>query len=480
LSRSRLAPVLLALVLGTVYLATLLPGVGHEADTGEMQFCGYVLGVPHPTGYPTYVLLNHLFTRALPLGSVAWRANLLSAVFAVAAALLLYRLVLSLGARPAAALSAALTFGVTPTFWLHAVVAEVYSLHVLFVAATALAFLRWRRTGADRDLFVAGAVLALSFTHHLTTVTLLPAVAFLVLTTAPRTLLDPRKLAALVVFAALAALPYAYLVWRSRDPQTPYLAAETSDLSSLLAHVSGAQFRVDMAPFTAEQLLRVRLPLLLSRWWREFHALLLLVPLGLVRMKDRPAHAFLGLVFAGSFLFALNYRVRDVEVFLLPCHLVTAVYIGLGLDLVLDRLSRPVGWAVAAVLPLALGLSQVGEVQRAKGEDAAVRVRRLVETRGPALLLTSYHDFQFVNYMMLVEGRTGVFAIPDGSLATVRRYLVEGRPLPIPELHKVVPPGLPVYGTRANPRRRLIEAGYTIEDLGDGVYRVGAPPSAAR
>ena len=47
-----------------------------------MQSVPHVLGVAHPTGYPTYVLLAW-FAELLPIGSVAWRANLLSAVLVV-------------------------------------------------------------------------------------------------------------------------------------------------------------------------------------------------------------------------------------------------------------------------------------------------------------------------------------------------------------------------------------------------------------
>lgn len=40
------------------------------------------LGVAHPPGYPLFVLATKAFATLLPVGSVAWRANLLSALFA--------------------------------------------------------------------------------------------------------------------------------------------------------------------------------------------------------------------------------------------------------------------------------------------------------------------------------------------------------------------------------------------------------------
>ncbi|RLC93667.1 MAG: hypothetical protein DRI77_11675, partial [Chloroflexi bacterium] len=73
-------PTLLGLTTLALYLRTLLPSVG-QADTFEFQVIVPRLGVAHPTGYPLYVLLGKLFTL-LPLGNVAWRVNLASAVCA--------------------------------------------------------------------------------------------------------------------------------------------------------------------------------------------------------------------------------------------------------------------------------------------------------------------------------------------------------------------------------------------------------------
>ena len=75
-----------------VYLATLAPGLSFEhsgTDGGDLVAAAWNLGVPHPTGYPTYTLLAWLFTR-LPVGVVAYRVNLLSAACAAGTVGLLY------------------------------------------------------------------------------------------------------------------------------------------------------------------------------------------------------------------------------------------------------------------------------------------------------------------------------------------------------------------------------------------------------
>src|SRR6476620_7305625 len=59
-----------------LYLRTLAPSV-MPGDYAEFQMAAAVLGVPHPTGYPLYIMLGKLFTL-LPFGDVAFRVNLSS------------------------------------------------------------------------------------------------------------------------------------------------------------------------------------------------------------------------------------------------------------------------------------------------------------------------------------------------------------------------------------------------------------------
>src|SRR5690349_15225230 len=77
----------LSLVVGTiafaVYVLTLSRGV-LGGDAGELQFVPPILGLTHPTGYPLQVLL-HFAWSFLPIGSVAYRQNLLDALIAACA-----------------------------------------------------------------------------------------------------------------------------------------------------------------------------------------------------------------------------------------------------------------------------------------------------------------------------------------------------------------------------------------------------------
>jgi len=93
-----------------LYARTLAPDV-LGGDAGELQFVPWILSLAHPTGYPLQTLLGHLWARLLPWGTVAWRANLLSAAAGSAGVALLYGAARGYGATRGAALLAALALG---------------------------------------------------------------------------------------------------------------------------------------------------------------------------------------------------------------------------------------------------------------------------------------------------------------------------------------------------------------------------------
>jgi hypothetical protein len=121
--RSRLARLLIAwpylvplLVLSVVYGRTVQRSTGDQfsVDTMKFDYLGLVLGTAHPPGYPLYTMLNAAFVRIVPWGSVAFRANLLSAVFAILACLVAVPIFTKLGVRPVVAAGGASALGLIP------------------------------------------------------------------------------------------------------------------------------------------------------------------------------------------------------------------------------------------------------------------------------------------------------------------------------------------------------------------------------
>ncbi len=174
-------------------------------DAGEFIATSAILGIPHQPSTPLYVLLGRLATL-VPVGSVALRVNLMSALAQAVAvmftALATSRLGRRAGLGPAgAALAGALAgllLAFARTLWFNAIEAEVYALSNAIAAVGFWALLRWADTaGAERDLRLPLAVfygLSLSIGIHLGTYLVLPAFLVLFLRSRPPGIIAGRDL----------------------------------------------------------------------------------------------------------------------------------------------------------------------------------------------------------------------------------------------------------------------------------------------
>ncbi|XP_043930364.1 transmembrane protein 260 isoform X2 [Protopterus annectens] len=122
-----------AVCVAAVYIKTLHPSVA-GGDSGELITASYELGVAHPPGYPLFTLLATLAIKAFPLGSVAYRVNLLSGLLGAAAASLLYYTAYRLSSSHAGGILAAGVFAFSRLTWQWSIAAEVFSLNNLFVS----------------------------------------------------------------------------------------------------------------------------------------------------------------------------------------------------------------------------------------------------------------------------------------------------------------------------------------------------------
>ncbi len=238
---ARLTPVAVFVVALGAYLRTLLPGIAFD-DWGEMQTVPAVLGIAHPTGYPTYILAARLF-EILPFGTIAYRSNLFSAVLVALALATLSWTAMRLGVRPAIAAGAALATGAVGTVWAAATVAEVNPLHLLLMALLLDRALAWADRSRPVDLAACGLLTGLALGNHLLTLFVAPLLAVFALWSGKRALAEQPLLIFLPVVTLLLGLTvYAYIPLAARlDPPLAYNHPVTLD--AFLALVTGAQFR---------------------------------------------------------------------------------------------------------------------------------------------------------------------------------------------------------------------------------------------
>ncbi|TFH24844.1 MAG: DUF2723 domain-containing protein, partial [Myxococcales bacterium] len=204
----------------------------YVGDSGELVAAVHTLGIPHPSGYPLYVLLGKLFTLIVPVGSIAFRMSLFSAAAAAAACGGLFVLARRLGLGREAALLASLLLAFAPSFWSQANVQRAYALNALFVVAATGSAVHWLRVRTERSIALAFFLCGLGSSNH--TFMAIYAVALGVYMLG----VDRAVIAAPAAFMRrgvviggsflVGLLPYAYLPLRSRmNPRLDWGNPET-------------------------------------------------------------------------------------------------------------------------------------------------------------------------------------------------------------------------------------------------------------
>src|SRR5262245_7002253 len=141
----------ISVAVGGVALAVyvvMTPDVAGIKDSSEFTLVLATLGLAHPTGYPIYTMVGHVFVTLLHAlgGSWPWAANVFSAVGGACAvgflhaiaARLLTRAGLPSGAAAACAVIPAAAFGLNPVWTIEATLAEVNSWQVAWTCGAAL------------------------------------------------------------------------------------------------------------------------------------------------------------------------------------------------------------------------------------------------------------------------------------------------------------------------------------------------------
>ena len=340
-----------------VYWLTLYPGVVGTADTPRLQLVGPVLGTAHTPGYPIYTLVSHAFTR-IPVGSYAFRANLMSACFAALAVVLSFLLARRLGAGPAASAIGVLAMGFGPVLWSQALLAEVYSFGAALMVAMMLALVAWAASGRPVFLTAAAGCFALGLGHrHVDVISSLPAVLlFLYLYRRERPLRRRDGIVAAAV-AASGLLSYAYIVARTVQGAS-YLATRASSMAELLVAWRGGPFSSQLFVFGIPELLSERVP----RVGGIFLAELSPAGVGLAALgvwasfrRLRRETLLLLVAAAGNVFFVLNYAATDLAVFLIPSFVLLWPFVAVGAgDIAEWTRRRGRTWGGVAVTGLAL------------------------------------------------------------------------------------------------------------------------------
>lgn len=336
-----------------VYMGTLAPSVTFF-DSGEFLTATASLGSAHSPGYPLFLMYAKPFTW-IPLGNIAFRVNVATAVSSSLACLLVYILTTSLLRKEAllgderfnriavqfAGLAAALSLAVTPRLWLQSNHDKPYPLLAFISAIIFYLLLKWQehyREGSERPsyVYVCSFLAGLAMAVHQTIVLLLPACCLMILLTDWRMITRVRELVLATAFALLGFSVHLYLPLRALG--MPLLNwGDSKTLDQFLWHFLRKGYSSE-PPVRDITLLFAQIRAFnVPREFTWLGAVLALLGLFYLWHKNRPffiaylvSIATFLLVIAGYFNTPME-MIFLTEEFFTPLYLLAAVIIGIGL-----------------------------------------------------------------------------------------------------------------------------------------------------
>lgn len=444
-----------------VYAFTLQPDLGFT-DSGELAGVCVTFGVAHPTGYPLFTVLGHLWSLLpLPMTMIA-KMNLFSAfcmaVGVAISVLLFHELIVFLGqptrlkekkkhgslATPAVlpeiamlTISAgmALTLGFGATMWDLATSIEVYSLQFALLATALLLCLKAvGPKSAPSKFLLASLAIGLCFDNHLTTVMLMPSVVTLFFYRPNESLNISsqrwREFAIVLIPIGLCAAFYLLLVLRSASEPVFNWGEVHRSFAKFKYHVTGGQYSVWM--FGEEGTFATNAKdFFSSLLWKNSGFLgfpFALYGVLVLFKRSKPLALFFSLAGLSCLLYSFNYSIHDIDSYYLLFYLAFGALAVVGIA----ELSRKSQVATFVFLALAVASLVLNFSVGDKRHDSAVpEYIKLVEPHLPknALVLSSQWDY-FVSgfwYKQKVEGLRPDICLLDKELVRRTWYIPQAR-----------------------------------------------------
>ncbi|MFP4394356.1 MAG: protein O-mannosyl-transferase family [Anaerolineales bacterium] len=413
-----------------VYLATMAPSFTWAhwgADGGDFVAAAFGSQVPHPPGFPVYLVLARICAVVL-WGDPAWRLHVLSALMAAGAAMLVAATLRRKGVARWLTLTSAWTLAFAPLFWSQALITEVYTTAACFVALA----LFWRESPkgeGDLNNFLVGLAAGLSMAVHLTTVLLTPAWLRPRRSSAPSSGPSWQRWALWLGGGALGLSAYAWLPWLGPGPQ-PWgdlhtLAGWWEFVSARLYH--GYAFGLPLAAWPERVLAWAAL---MARQFTPLGALVILWGWDARRKADRGDALALAGALALLSAYAIAYDTPDSLVYLAPAFPILALLLGEGLQRAwsdLKMLRRVPAW-LALLLPALLLVGFWGALDVRQDDEVAIWLEEaLAQTPPDAVLVVDQdnHTFALWGAQAALDRRPDVLVV-NRSLwgrASYRRFL---------------------------------------------------------
>ncbi len=353
-----------------VYLFTMAPSVV-QIDSGELAAVQITLGIAHPTGYPLFTIIGFLFSLIpLPFTKI-FQMNLLAAIYCSASVgVFVYTVKLVLdnlglfnpkenvkkdktkklkkkdkskketastndnvipdNIKYLSAVFGGLILAFSKTFWFQSTSVEVYSLHLLLITLVILflfkAFISSINNDKTFQWIIFALFLALGFTNHMTTLLILPGVAYLYFSRYGLNLSSVKRVVLMILFFILVlVIFYSYLpISASQSPLLNW--GNPIDFERILRHISGKQYQVWLFSSTAAA--KKQFVHFVETLPAEFSISLIIAAIGLFAAfrKAKRFFIFLIITFLFTILYSINYDIHDIDSYFLLAYICLAFF----------------------------------------------------------------------------------------------------------------------------------------------------------
>jgi len=354
---------LAGLLVFIVYLGTMYPTIG-EMDSGELAVVQATLSIAHPTGYPFFALVGHLFLKLpLPFETII-RLNILAALWSAFTVIVLIRtskLIIEnmptlvskkwstfvLIVEPnkyikiLASIFPGLMLGFSLTFWLQSTHVEVHSLQIFLISLIIFFSTRAYLFQESSD-FSFGKLwyknnwlwtfifIGLAFANHLTAIFIVLPTILLFFLSYKLNFKNIRSLTYLFLISFIIATAFYFWMMFRAASNPPFKYGDPSNLIRLFDHVTAKLYRDNMLNGTsslkiqAEKFINLLQINFSKQKWGEFSLSIFLGVSGILFsiILFKKFFYYLILIAFMTLIISFNYKIYDINEYFL-----TAFYI---------------------------------------------------------------------------------------------------------------------------------------------------------
>ena len=349
---SRQSPIMLDLIVSLllflstfiVYLKHLAPSI-FTGDSADATIASYVLGIPHPPGFPVYTWFGHIFTL-IPVGDIAYRVNFMSAFFGALVIPIVYMIIRSLAPQSqgsfvddivsrSGSIIGSMSFAFSIYYWAQAEIAEIYTLNSFFIASMILLALIWAEKRDIRLLYLLSLLFSLSLGINAANILFAPSFLVFLLLVDRDALLNKRTLFSMVIiFSAIGALQLIYLFVRAWQGPA-YAYADIRNINNFFNFITASEY--SRVPFSVPLSSGISMYVdFLAKSFSLTGMATGIIGIALSLRRDILKSAFLASMFVINILFFVQFNSFDIYDKLIPSFMIFSIFIGLGIWEILD------------------------------------------------------------------------------------------------------------------------------------------------